>query len=113
MPDRREIATMFIKALTTDEDADALASVLDEEVLSVSALGRQTGKDAVLTALKNPMLKPLLAQGEWAEPVEDGDALDLRCNLPAGAMLSAVIARLVFGDDGRVVRIEQSIVQAA
>ena len=110
MPDRREIATLYVNAVASDDDA--LASVLHDDVMSVSALGRQTGSDAVLAAIKNPMLKPLLSSGEWSEPVEDDDAIELQCTLPPGSMIGGVFARLVFAPDGRVVRIEQSIVPA-
>ena len=110
MPDRREIATLFINAVTTDDDS--FAAELSDDVLSVSALGRQTGRDAVLAALVNPMLKGLVAGGEWSEPVEDGDAIELRCTLAPGARVAAVVVRLVFAPDGRVAVIDQSFVQA-
>jgi hypothetical protein len=110
MPDRREIATLFIDAVTNGDER--FASYLHDDVMSVSALGRQTGKDAVIAGLENPMLRPLLAKGDWSEPVEEGDALDLRCTLEPGAMIAALVVRLVFADDDRVVGIEQSFVQA-
>jgi hypothetical protein len=110
MPDRRETAASFIRELTIGDDA--FAAALHDDALSVSALGRQHGKAAVLAALENPMLRPLLAEGEWDDPVEDGDAIDLRCTLAPGARLAAVLVRLVFAPDGRVSIIDQSFVQA-
>jgi hypothetical protein len=111
MADRLETARMYVAAMAADDDA--FASVLHDDVLSVSPLGRQNGSDAVLAAIKNPMLKPLLADGEWSEPVEGDDTVDLKCTFAPGSMIAGLIVRLVFAPDGRVVRIEQSIVQAA
>jgi hypothetical protein len=114
MPDHRDrdIAELYVKAVTTDGDDDAFASVLDDDVLSVSALGRQTGRDAVLAAVKNPMLKPLLATGEWSDPSVGEDTVELQCTLPPGSRIGGLIVRLVLSPEGRVLRIEQSMIQA-
>jgi uncharacterized pyridoxamine 5'-phosphate oxidase family protein len=111
MAGRGEIAVLFTKAVTGADDG-AFGAVLSDDVLSVSPMGRQTGRDAVREALQSPLLQGLVAQGEWSEPVEDGDAVDLTCTLASGALVAAVRVRLVFADDGRVMRIELSIVQA-
>ncbi len=110
--DVREAAQRWADALRapTDEHKEALAPVLAEGVVAVSPLGAQEGREAVLHSVGSSLLADQLAAATWSEPVSEGAGAVLTARFGAGAPVGGVSIRLGFDGEGRIARVETTLI---
>jgi hypothetical protein len=88
MPDRTQLANLYVQAQSGDAAAAAqLPEELAPDVAFKPARGfASKGKDAIIASLANPLVAGNFRNATWGEPVADGDSLRLRGTLPVTAM---------------------------
>jgi len=115
MLNRTDIAMLWTAGLSAPDDrhVDAVAAVLDTDVVTVNPLGVVEGKDAVLTAFGKSVLAPAFSTGTWSQPSLAGDIVTLTCRFADGAMAASASVHVTVGDDGLIRRVETTIEQTA
>ena len=86
MANRAAVAREYLARSMASDVQGVLALVTDDVVLNRPMLGAVTGKDAVADAIRNrPMAVAGLAPA-FEEPVETGDQVVIKGNLPPGSL---------------------------
>jgi ketosteroid isomerase-like protein len=107
MASNSDLAKEYLaKSMANDVDG-ALALLTDDVVLSRGMLGSATGKQAVGDAMRNRPAGLGDLTPTFEEPVESGDQVKVKGNLPPGSPfpISALTWTFSF-QDGRISRVE-------
>ena len=101
MPSKAEIAKEYLaKSMAGDVDG-VLALVTDDVVLNRGMMGTVTGKQAVADAIRNRPIAAGAFAPTFEEPVEAGDGVKVKGNLPPGSLfpISSLTWTFSFQDD--------------
>ena len=115
MPDRTQLANLYVKAQSGDaEAASRLPDALSGDIAFRPARGFPSqGKDPVIAWLSNPLISANFRNASWAEAAQDGDALKLRGTLPVSAATGGYELTFRFDAAGLISAIEQQTLPAA
>ncbi len=115
MPDRIQLANLYVKAQSGDAEAAAqLPDALTGDVAFKPARGfASQGKDPVIASLANPLVGANFRNATWGEAAADGDALKLRGTMPVAALTGGYELTFRFDSAGLISAIEQQGLPAA
>jgi hypothetical protein len=104
MPDKLEIAKIYVKAQADGNDASSalLAPHLEDDALLTMALGPVPGKEAILAQMKNPVTMFNFTAIHWDEPVEDGDVVRMRGIAPIELTLGGFNLTFTYSPAGKL-----------
>jgi hypothetical protein len=105
----------YISAVTSpsDDATSSLSGVLADDVSFVGPMGAASGREAVLTAIANPMLSGLLSSADWSDPYSEGEGLSVRATVAPGLRLGGITSTILLDSDNRIRRIVQEIIPAS
>jgi hypothetical protein len=116
MPDITTVVaavSAWTRATTTpDEAAAILLPVLSPDVTAALPTGEAQGPEAVAAAAASPRLMQAMDGATWSEVSVDADVVRTRATAPAGAVIGGLDVAFTVSD-GRVTRVEETVVPAA
>src|SRR5688572_4542218 len=114
MADALALAKLWTEGLSNpDTSRHAVAAVLADDVMTINPLGTTEGKDAVVAAYGKSQLAPFIAQGNWSEPVADGDDYVATCTFASGAPVPGITVRVRANGANQIARVETTMLAAA
>ena len=104
MPDKLELAKIYVKAQADGSDASSavLAPYLEDDALLTMALGPVLGKEAILAQMKNPVTMTNFTIISWDEPVADGDVVRMHGIAPIEATLGGFDLTFGYSSAGKL-----------
>jgi len=105
---------MYVEAQGAASDANisALAAELSDDATLETPRATESGKAAVIEALRNPDNARLFAGVTWSDPSSDGETVKLSGRLPPGGQIGGFNLAFRFNAAGRISRIEQTMIPA-
>lgn len=110
MPSKTELAKEYLAKSVGGDVEGTLALLTDDVVLSRGMLGTVTGKQAVGDAMRNRPAAPGGFAPTFEEPVETGEQVQVKGNLPPGSLFPVSSLTWTFSYQGdKISRIDVGI----